>query len=152
MLTVLTALFAGVLGYFLALTKDRSNTIHAKKMEVMTKLHERVLDIEKTELSDAKRRTVAVPIIPERKPREDLLSQEEFTYMQKQAKWREELYEEERGAGLWLSRKTVQLVSGYFILMMTCKTWGEFTQSGSLIEDETFLNCLRRIFGNAEVI
>ena len=40
----------------------------------------------------------------------------------------------------------------YLILMMTCKTWGEFTQAGSLIEDETFLNCLTRIFGDSEVI
>ena len=149
---IVIPLLTGVVGYLVGIAKDRSNTIHAKKIEAMTKLHERVLEIEKMELSDSKGRTLAVPIIPERKPRENLLSQEEFTYMQKQAQWREELHEEEKRAGLWLSRKTVQLVSGYLILMMTCKTWGEFTQSGSLIEDEIFLNCLRRIFGDEEVI
>ena len=149
---IVIPLLTGVVGYLVGIAKDRSNTIHAKKIEAMTKLHERVLEIEKMELSDSKGRTLAVPIIPERKPRENLLSQEEFTYMQKQAQWREELHEEEKRAGLWLPRKTVQLVSGYLILMMTCKTWGKFTQSGSLIEDEIFLNCLRRIFGDEEVI
>ena len=152
LLTVVTALFAGVLGYFLALAKDRSNTIHAKKMEAMTKLHARVLDIEKTELSDAKSRTLKVLIIPEKKPRDELYTDEEFTYLQKQAQWRQDLHEEGRGARLWLSRKTVNLSSSYLTLMMTCKTWGEFRQEGSLIEDEYFLDCLRRIFGNAEVI
>ena len=145
-------LLTGVVGYFVGIAKDRSNTIHAKKIEAMTKLHERVLEIEEIELTDSKGRTVWVLIIPEKEPRKDLLNQEEFSYMQKQAQWREELHEEERRAGLWLSRKIIQLVSSYLILMMTCKTWGEFTQAGSLIEDETFLDCLRRIFGDAEVI
>ena len=149
---IVIPLLTGVVGYLVGIAKDRSNTIHAKKIEAMTKLHERVLEIEEIELTDSKGRTVWVLIIPEKEPRKDLLNQEEFSYMQKQAQWREELHEEERRAGLWLSRKIIQLVSSYLILMMTCKTWGEFTQAGSLIEDETFLDCLRRIFGDAEVI
>ena len=70
--------------------------------------------------------------------------------MQKQAQWRQDLYEEERRARLWLPRKTVDLVSKYFILMMHCKSWGEFRQEGSLIEDKIFLDCLRCIFVNTE--
>ena len=60
LLTVFTALFAGVLGYVLALAKDHSSSLHAKKMEAMTRLHERVLEIEKMELSDANRRMLLV--------------------------------------------------------------------------------------------
>ena len=146
------SLLTGVVGYLVGIAKDRSNTIHAKKLEAMTKLYERVLEIEEMELSDSKGRTLAVFILPERKPRQELLSQEEFSYMQKQTQWREELHAEERRAGLWLSSKTVHLVSNYLILMMICKTWGEFRQEGSLIEDETFLNCLRQIFGGTDVI
>ena len=151
LLTVITALFTGVLGYILALAKDRHSSLHAKKMEAMTKLHDRVLEIEKMELSDGKSRTLAVHVDPVRRKEDSQLSNEKLDYMYKLGQWRAELQEEERKARLWLSRETVDLVGHYFILMMNCKSWQRLGE-GSLVEDPSFLNCLSRIFGNTEDI
>ena len=46
-----TALIAAALAYFFGAAKDRSSALHAKKIEAMTRLHDRVLQIEKTSYS-----------------------------------------------------------------------------------------------------
>ena len=84
------------------------------------------------------------------KQRTDFLSDEEMDYQGKLAEWREKLHEEEYRARLWLDRETVSLVGAYFILMMLSKSWAEL-EAGVLIEDDQFLDRLRRIFGNRKV-
>ena len=83
--------------------------------------------------------------------REDLLSDSEVDYLSMLEKWRQDLHEEETRARLWIDRRTVRLVSAYFILMMHCKSWEEFGQ-GNLIEDADFLTNLRLIFGRTNSV
>ena len=109
-------------GFLLGLVKDRYNNLHAKRMEAMTNLHEHVLKIENMELSDGESRTLAVHVDPVRRKEDSQLSNAKLDYINKLEQWRAELYEEERRARLWLSRKTVDLVGHYFILMMHCKS------------------------------
>ena len=117
----------------------------------MTNLHEHVLKIENMELSDGESRTLAVHVDPVRRKEDSQLSNAKMDYINKLEQWREELYQEERRARLWLSRKTVDLVGHYFILMMCCKSWHRLGK-GSLVEDQSFLKCLSCIFGNTEDI
>lgn len=145
------AAFTALAGYFFGMAKDRSNVLHAKKMEAMTNLHEHVLKIENMELSDGESHTLAVHVDPVRRKEDDQLSNAKLDYIHKLEQWRAEIYEEERRARLWLSRETVDLVGHYFMLMMRCKSWQRLG-NGSLVEDQSFLNCLIRIFGNTEDI
>ena len=149
--TLALATFTALVGYFLGIAKDRSNVIHAKRMEAMTKLHDHVLEIEKIELSESGARTVLVPINLQRTSGEVLLSGKEWSYLTTQMSWREQLYEEERKARLWLSRKTVDLVETYFMLMMTCKSWDKLGH-GNLLDNVKFIEYTDKIFGNARVI
>ena len=81
-----------------------------------------------------------------RESRRGSMSDSEVDYLSRLSKWRQDLHEEEDRARLWIDRRTVRLVSTYFILMMQCKSWEEFGQ-GNLIEDAYFRNRLRLIFG-----
>ena len=149
--TLALAAFTAFVGYFLGIAKDRSNVIHAKKMEAMTKLHDHVLEIEKIELSESGASTGLVPINRGRTSGEILLSGKEWSYLANQISWREKLYEEERKARLWLSRKTVDLVGTYFLLMMTCKSW-EKLGTGNLLDNTNFLEYTDIIFENSQTI
>ncbi len=139
-------LVGGIVGFLFAVSRDRVSAIRSRKIEAIGRLHERVLEIERNELSDGKSMAMAVSVLGGTKKRSGLLEDEEVDYLSQLQKWRQELQEEENRARLWVDRRTVRLVSAYFILMMECKSWDEFGQ-GNLIEDENFLGCLRLIFG-----
>ena len=140
-------LIALMVGYFLGIRRDQSSAIRTKQIEAMTQLHERVLEIERKEMSDGKSITFVVPVHGGTKKRSGLLSEEEATHCSRLSHWRQELNEEENRARLWIDRGTVYLVSTYFLLMMHCKNWEEFGQ-GNLTEDKDFLHYLRCIFGS----
>lgn len=149
--TLFTAIGGYLLGYLFGISRDRSAAIRTKQIEAMTQLHERVLEIERKELSDGKSFTLAVSVHGGTKKRSGLLSDEEFNYHSKLDQWRQELIEKEDRARLWIDRSTVSLVSNYFLLMMHCKHWEEDGQ-GLLTEDERFLHYLRCIFGRPKNI
>ena len=136
----------GIAGFVLAVSRDRVSAIRSRKIEAIGRLHERFLEIERNELSDGRNMTVAIGVLGGTKKRSGLLEEDEVDYLSQLQKWRQELQEEENRARLWIDRRTVRLVSAYFILMMECKSWGEFGQ-GNLIEDKNFLSRLRLIFG-----
>ena len=139
-------LVGGIVGYIFAISRDRLSAVRSRKIEAITKLHERVLEIERRELSDGRSLTMAIDVRGGTKRREGLLSDSEVDYLSMLGQWRQDLHEEEDRARLWIDRRTVRLVSAYFILMMQCKSWEEFGQ-GNLIEDTDFLNSIRLIFG-----
>ena len=126
--------------------RDRSTAVRTKQIEAMTRLHERVLEIERKEMSDGKSITLSVSVHGGSKKRNSLMSDEEVGYLSSLEKWRQELLEEEDRAQLWIDRTTVYLVRSYFLLMMHCKHWEEFGQ-GILVEDADFLRYLKDIFG-----
>lgn len=142
-----SVLIALVVGYLLGTRRDRNSAILSKHIECVERLHERVLEIEKNELSDGTRQTLAVRIMSGTETRTDPLSNSEVEYQSKLAEWRQLLLEEEDRARLWISSHTVRAVSHYFLLMMQCKSWEEFGQ-GNLIEDPSFRNYLQSIFGS----
>ena len=146
---VIFLLIGGMAGYIFAIARDRVSAIRSRKIEVITKLHERVLEIEKNELSDGKSMKMVVPVEGGTNIRNSLLSESEVDYQSRLGKWRQELHEEENRARLWIDWRTVRLVSAYFILLMQCKSWKEFGK-GNLIEDTTFLQNLCIIFGRTE--
>ena len=47
-------LIALIVGYLLGIRRDQSSAIRTKQIEAMTQLHERVLEIERKEMSDGK--------------------------------------------------------------------------------------------------
>ena len=101
------AAFTALAGYVFGIAKDRSN----KKMEAITKLHDRVIEIDKNTLFAGDSRTLIVSVVPARKYRSSQLSKEEFDdCVNKLQQWRDDLFEEERRARLWLSKETVDLV------------------------------------------
>ena len=142
-------LVGGVAGYIFAISRDRVSAIRSKKIEGITRLHECVLEIERNELSDGKSMTLAVIVEGGTKKRSGLLSDSELEYLSRLEKWREKLREEENLARLWIDRHTVHLVGAYFMLMMQCKSWKDFGQ-GNLLEDKTFLENMRLIFGRTD--
>ena len=135
----------GIVGYIFAISRDRLSTVRSRKIDAITKLHERVLEIERRELSDGRSMTMAIGVKGGTKKREDLFSDHEVDYLLMLEKWRQDLHEEEARARLWIDRRTVRLVSAYFIMMMKCKSWEEFGK-GSLLEDADFLSNLRLTF------
>ena len=143
---VLLLVLGGIVGYIFAISRDRLSAVRSRKIEAITKLHERVLEIERKELSDGRNMTMAIGVKGGTKKREGLLSDDEVDYLSMLEKWRQDLHEEEARARLWIDRRTVRLVSAYFITMMQCKSWEEFGQ-GNLLEDVDFLTNLRLIFG-----
>ena len=148
---VIFMLIGGIAGYILALSRDRVSVIRSRKIKAVGKLHERVLEIERKELSDGKQQTLVVDVEGGIKQRSGLMSDSEVDYLSILSKWRQDLLEEEDRARLWIDRRTVRLVSAYFMLMMQCKSWEEFGQ-GNLIEDEDFLDRLRLIFARTNGI
>ena len=144
-------LIGGIAGYVLAVSRDRVSAIRSKKIEAIAELHERVLEIERNELSDGRSMTMAIAVEGGTKQRSGLLSDSEVDYLSRLGKWRQDLHEEEDRARLWIDRRTVRLVSVYFILMMQCKSWEEFGQA-NLIEDADFLTSLRFIFGRTNCV
>ena len=142
-------LVGGIGGYIFSISRDRVSAIRSKQIDAITKLHERVLEIEKHELSDRTSMAVAVAVEGGTKTRSGLMSDSEVDYLSRLEKWRQELLEEEDRARLWIDRRTVRLVSAYFLLMMQCKSWEEFGQ-GNLVEDTTVLENMRLIFGRTE--
>ena len=48
-------LVGGIVGYIFAISRDRLSAVRSRKIEAITQLHERVLEIEKRELSDTGR-------------------------------------------------------------------------------------------------
>ena len=139
-------LATGVIGYLFGIVRDRSTAVRTKQIEAMTRLHERVLEIERKEMSDGKSITLSVSVHGGSKKRNSLMSDEEVSYLSILEHWRQELIEEEDRAQLWIDRSTVYLVKHYFLLIMHCKHWEEFGQ-GLLIEDADFLRYLKCIFG-----
>ena len=139
-------LVGGIVGYIFAISRDRLSAVRSRKIEAIAKLHERVLEIERNELSDGRNMTLAIGVHGSTKKREGLLSDSEVNYLSRLEQWRRDLHEEEDRARLWIDRRTVRLVRAYFLLMMQCKSWDEFGQ-GNLIKDTEFLNNLRLIFG-----
>lgn len=139
-------LVGGIVGYIFAISRDRLSAIRSRKIDAITNLHERVLEIERRELSDGRNLTMAIGVDGGTKKREGLLSDSEVDYLSMLEQWRQKLHEEEDRARLWIDRRTVRLVSAYFILMMQCKSWEEFGQ-GNLLEDIDFVTNLRLIFG-----
>ena len=135
-----------IAGYILAVSRDRGTAIRAKKIEAISRLHDRVLEIERKELSDGKNLTMMIPVDGGTRQKSGSLSDYEVEYQSRLERWRQELHEEELKARLWIDRRTVALVSNYFLLMMQCQSWGDFGQ-GSLIEEAEFLHRLRAIFG-----
>ena len=53
-------LIAAMVGYLFGIVRDRSSAIRTKQIEAMTPLHERVLEIERKEISDGKSIPLAV--------------------------------------------------------------------------------------------
>ena len=139
-------LATGVIGYLFGIVRDRSTAVHTKQIEAMTRLHERVLEIERKEMSDGKSITLSVSVHGGSKKRNSLMCDEEVSYLSSLGQWQQELLEEEDRAQLWMDRTTVYLVRSYFLLMMHCKHWEEFGQ-GILVEDADFLHYLKCIFG-----
>ena len=137
---------AAIAGYFFAVLRERGTAIRAKKIEAITQLHDRALEIERQELSDGKSKTMMVSVDEGIQKRSSPLTDDEVDYQERLGRWRQELHEEELRARLWIDRRTVALVSNYFLLMMQCKSWADFGQ-GSLIKDADFLHRLRAIFG-----
>ena len=146
---VTLVLIGAIAGYILAVSRDRVSAIRSRKIETITKLHERVLEIERSELSDGKGMALAVAVEGGTKKRSGLMSDSDVDYLSRLDKWRQDLLEEEDRARLWMDGRTVRLVSAYFLLMMQCRNWEECGQ-GNLIEDTDFLNRLRLIFGRAK--
>ena len=152
LLSIVGATFTtAIIGYLFGISKDRSAAIRTKQIEAITQLHERVLEIERKELSDGKSITLTVSVHGGTNKPSGPMSDEEVNYLSKLYQWRQELIEEEDRARLWIDRRTVSLVSNYFLLMMDCKHWEKFGQ-GLLIEDKCFLHYLRCIFGRTENI
>lgn len=143
-------LIAGALvGYLFGIMRDRSAVIRTKKIETIERLHERILEIEKMELSDGKSSMLLVSVVGGKNASSELLSDEEVEYSIKQQKWRDELRQEERRARLWIDRQTVDNISSYFLLMMQCSSWEKYGQ-GNLTDDSEFLKRLKDIFGSSE--
>ena len=136
-----------IVGYLLGTRRDRETAVRAKQIESLTNLHERILQIEGKELSDGKSFRLGISVHGGTKTRTDLLDDEEFEYQERLDRWRQELYEEENRAQLWIDRGTVSIVRSYFMLMMKCMSWENFGQ-GQIMEDEGFRSNLGRIFGN----
>ena len=139
-------LIAALGGYLFGVARDRSSAIRTKKIDAITQFHERVLEIERKEMSDEKSITLAVSVHGGTKKQSGLLSEEEVSHYSRLDHWRQELNEEEDRARLWIDRGTVYLVSNYFLLMMHCRNWGKWGQ-GNLTKDKHFLHYLRCIFG-----
>ena len=144
-------LIGGAGGYLFAVSRDRISTMRSRKVEAIANLHDRVLEIERKELSNGRALTLAVGVEGGLKERKNLLSDWEVEYQSKLSKWRRELRDEENRARLWIDPRTVRLVGAYFMLMMQCKSWEEFGR-GNLIEDSDFLDRLRLIFGGTKGI
>ena len=107
-------LVGGVVGYLFAVARDRKSMIRSRKIEAIDSLHNRVLQIEKKELSDGKAFRLAVGIEGGSEPRTGSLSDWEVQYQSKLGVWRRELREEENRASLWIDQRTVRLVGAYF--------------------------------------
>ncbi len=144
-----TLIAGAVVGYLFGIMRDRSAVVRSKKIETIERLHERVLEIEKMELSDGKSSVLHVSVVGGKNASSELLSDEEVDYSVKQQKWRDELREEERRARLWIDHRTVDIISNYFLLMMQCSSWDKFGQ-GNLVSDDDFLERLKNIFGSSE--
>ena len=146
-----SVLFALVIGYILGTRRDRHFAILSKKIECVDRLHDRVLEIEKNELSDGTRLTLAVPVVGGAGKRNDPMTDIEIEYLSRLQAWRQQLLEDEDRARLWISSRTVRIVSHYFLLMMHCKSWNDFGK-GNLIEDPSFLYYLHSIFGSTRAV
>ena len=70
-------LIAALGGYLFGVARDRSSAIRTKQIEAITQLHERVLEIERKEMSDEKSITLAVSVHGGTKKQSGLLSEEE---------------------------------------------------------------------------
>ena len=145
-----TAIIAAVLTYFFGLAKDRSNALHAKKIEVMVQLHEQVLKMDKMAFPDGK--SVLVDMEGGTEHQTGLLKDKEFNEFNDFIIWKEkELISETDKARLWLHRRTVDIVGDYFILMLICATWKNIGK-GLLIEDKELIYFLKNIFGNIKPV
>ena len=142
-------LLSGLLSGFVGYVVGRSHTLHVKKLEAMTKLYERVVEIEDMQLSDEKGYLLINIDKTSDKDDNSPMNTEELGYLITQSEWRRKMHGEERKARLWLSKETVDLVGQYFLLMMHCQHWQEFGK-GNLLEDEHFLRYIGGVFGNTD--
>ncbi len=148
---IASLIVGAVIGYLLGIMRDTSAVVRTKKIETIERLHERVLEIEKMELSDGKSFRIHVSVVGGENASGELLSNEELEYSIRQESWRDKLRDEERRARLWIDRHTVDIISNYFLLMMECSSWENFGQ-GNLVSNDDFLERLKNIFGSSEQI
>ena len=77
-----------IAGYALGISRDRLSAVRSKKIEAITQLHERVLEIERNELSDGRNMTMAVGVKGGTRKRSNLLEDVEVDYLSQLQKWR----------------------------------------------------------------
>ena len=150
-ISLVAAVIALVIVYLLGTRRDRTSAILSKRIQCVEKLHERVLEIEKKEMSDGTRLTLAVRVKGGARKNGKPMTDSEFEHNSRLQAWRQKLLEDEDRARLWLSGRTVQLVSHYFLLMMHCKSWEHFGK-GNLLHDPLFLKYLQSIFGSTRKV
>ena len=143
---LLFAVAGGTIGWLVGIARDRRAALRTQQIKASERLHERVLEVARTELSDGKSATLAIRAQGGCKPRRTPRDGEEIDYQARLVQWREKLREEEERARLWIDAHTVCVVSNYFLLMMQCSGWEEFGQ-GNLTDDSDFKRRLRTIFG-----
>lgn len=151
MIPILTGVIGAFLGYAFGTFRDRSSTIRKKKIEAISRLHEFVLEIKKRELSDGETRTLHIRVEGGTSQQTDSKNQVQLHYFSELTEWRSQLEIEEDRARLWIDRRTVDIVSKYFLLMMHCYNWERFGK-GKLTEDKDFLRFLDVIFGKTKKI
>ena len=139
-----------LLAFYFGVARDRSNAIRARKIEALTELHQLALQIEQKELSDGRKTTLMVPVYPTAKKKE-MLSDHEVHYQNELGNWRQKLHIGRAKASMWIDGTTVSSVSSYFLLMMQCQSWEQFGK-GNLLEDKTFRNNLKRVFGRTKQV
>ena len=150
-LTVFIGVITLLIGYILAISRERLSTIYNEKIKVINQLHDKILKIERNELSDGKMVKIHICVhVPETKDNSNL-SIEQVKYQNKLMQWRNELYDEQRRAQLWIDPLVTDLITKYMFLMMKCKHWEEFG-NGSILKDEEFIHYLKFIFQNEKKI
>lgn len=145
-LAVVATLVVTSTAFYFGLLRDRSNLIRKEQVQVATRLNEKLINIEKNELSDHRSTTLHINILSGPQRTENL-SEEEVQHLGEWTKYKEELRIEESRARLWLHTNTVSAISDYSILLMLCKDWESQSSGKAITEDEQFLLSLKCLFG-----
>ena len=145
-ITIVATLVGAIAGFYFGLLRDRSKEIRTQQVKVASILNERLVKIEKQELTDSKTTTLNVQVVsgPQRTER---LSDAEIEQLNKWIQYREELLDELNRARLWLHANTVSAMSNYSHLLTICKNWETETTGQIIIEDKRFLFGMKVVFG-----